>query len=102
MGSGELLVELVLEPLLSLRIRALGTVPVAAGMMTAVLSATALAVIEAVSIMSCAAVWDGPEGLLVGERQMGVALEVLRGVTLEDIADSRHEASPCIRELIRW
>jgi hypothetical protein len=92
---------LFVEPLLGSVLLTLGAVALATGMMTAVLSATALAVREAVSIMSGAAVLDGTDGLLVGERQMGRARQVLWRVSREDIADGGHEASPCRRELIR-
>ena len=67
--------ELGLEPLRGPAMLTLGTVAIAAGVVDTVLPVTALAVIEAVSIMSALAVWDGTDGLVVGERSMGVALE---------------------------
>ena len=56
---------------------ALRTVPVATGMTNAVLIATALALIEAVAVMSAAAITDGTDGLSVREWQIGKALEIL-------------------------
>ena len=97
---GQLFVELLVKPVLRFMMLTLGAVAIAAGVVDAVLPATALAVIEAVSIMSALAVLNGPHGLVVGERQMGIALEVLWRIGLEDVADC-HEASPCMRELMR-
>jgi hypothetical protein len=98
---GKLFVELFVEPVLSFMILTLGAVAIAAGVVDAVLPATALAVIEAVSIVSALAVLNGTNGLVVGERQMGIALEVLWRVGLADVADGGHEASPCMRALMR-
>ena len=63
--SRELLVQVVLEPLVGLMLLALGTVAVATGMLDAVVLATALALIEARSVMSAAAVLDGADDLAV-------------------------------------
>jgi hypothetical protein len=38
---------------------------------------------------------------VVEERQMGIAREVFWRIGLEDVADGGHEASPCLRELMR-
>lgn len=56
---GKLFFQLVVQPLLGFMMLALRTVPVAAGMIDMVLTATALALIEAVSVMSGSAVLDG-------------------------------------------
>ena len=63
--SGELFFQLVVQPLLGCMLLTLGTVAVAACVMDAVLPATALALIEAVAVVSGAAVLDGTSGLLV-------------------------------------
>jgi hypothetical protein len=101
-GPWELFVEMVISPLLSFMMRTLGTVSVATGVMDAVLAATALALREAVTVVSTLAMQDGTEGLLVCHGQRGKAFQVLWGVSLEDIAEGGHEASPCMRELMRW
>ena len=80
---------------------ALRAMPVATGMMHTVLSATALALIEAVSIMSGSAVLYGADGFVVREWQIGIALKVLWCKGLEDIADGGHEVSPRINALMR-
>ena len=59
---------------------------IAAGMLNAVLPATVLALIEAVPVVSAAAVLDGADGLLVRGGQVGIALKILRSVSVEDIA----------------
>ena len=52
----ELCVQMVLEPLVSFMLLALGTVPVATGMIDAVLFPTALALIEAMAVMAALAI----------------------------------------------
>ena len=79
---GKLFVELFVEPVLGFVVLTLGAGAIAAGVVDAVLPATALAVLEAVSIMSALAVLNGTNGLVVGERQRGIALEVLWRVGL--------------------
>lgn len=98
---GKLFVELFVEPVLSFMMLALGAVAIAAGVVDAVLPATAVALIETVSIMAALAVLNGTHGLVVEERQMGIAREVFWRIGLEDVADGGHEASPCLRELMR-
>jgi hypothetical protein len=62
---GKLLLEVVFEPLLSFMLLTLGTVAVATGMIDAVVSSTAWALIEAMSIVSALAVLDGADDLAV-------------------------------------
>lgn len=100
--SGKLCVEMVLKPLLGFMVLTLGAVAVATGVIDAVLSPAALTLIEAVSIVAALAVLDGTDDLSVGERQMGVALQVLWGEGLEDIAQGDHGRSPCMSALMRW
>ena len=66
------MIEVVLEPLLGCMLLTLGTVPVATGMIDAVLAFTGWALIEAVAVMTTAAVWDGAEDLAVRQGQVGV------------------------------
>jgi hypothetical protein len=80
---------------------ALGTVAVATGMMDAVLAFTVWALREAVAVMATTAVLDGADDLAVGERQLGVALQVLRGKSGADVAQGGHGRSPCMRVLRR-
>ena len=65
MRPGELLLQVVMKPLRGFMLLALGTVPVATGMMDAVVLATALAVREAMSRVSALAVLDGADALAV-------------------------------------
>jgi hypothetical protein len=60
--SRKLLFELVQKPLLGVVMLTLRAVPIAAGMVDAVLFATALALIETVPILSAWAVLDGADG----------------------------------------
>jgi hypothetical protein len=62
---GQLFAQVVFEPLLSFMLLTLGTVAVATGMLDAVLSPTAVALIEAMPIMAAAAVLDGADDCAV-------------------------------------
>jgi hypothetical protein len=62
---GKLLVQVVMKPLLGFMLLALGRVAVATGMMDAVLFSTALALREAVSIVSTVAMLDSADDLAV-------------------------------------
>ena len=97
----ELFVQVRLEPLLRFMLLALGTVPVATGTIDAVFFPTALALIEAVAVMAALALLDGTDGLTVCRGEGGRALQVLRGKSRADIAESRHGSSPCMRALRR-
>ena len=62
---GQLSLQVVMKPLLGFMLLALWTVPVATGMMDAVVLATALALIEAVAIVPALAMLDGTDDLAV-------------------------------------
>ena len=62
---GQLVVQGVGEPLLGCMLLTLGTVAVATGMMDAVVSPTAWALREAVTVRSTAAILDGADALAV-------------------------------------
>ena len=79
----------------------LGTVAVATGMIAAVVPSTALALREAMSVVSTLAVLDSADDLAVCEGQLGIALQVFWGKGGEDIAQGGHGRSPCMSELIR-
>src|SRR5207244_8224323 len=98
---GQLLLQVVCEPLLSFMLLTLGAVAIAAGMMDAVLPPTVLALIEAVAVVSALAVLDGADDLTVGEGQMGVALQVLGRKGGEDSAEGGHDRSlpACVEAL---
>ena len=98
---GELFLQVVLEPLLGFMLLTLGTVTVATGMIDAVLSATAVALREAVSIVSTAAMAEGADDLAMRGGEVGVTLKVLWGKGGEDIAEGGHGRSPCMRALMR-
>ena len=90
---GQLLLQVVCEPLLSFMLLTLGAVAIAAGMMDAVLPPTVLALREAVAVVAALAVLDGADDLTVGEGQMGVALQVLLGKGREDSTQGGHGRS---------
>ncbi len=97
----ELFVQMVLEPLLSFMLLALGTVPVATGMIDAVLFPTALALIEAMAVMAALALLDSTDNLAVRGGEVGIALKVFWRKGGEDIAQGGHGRSPCMRALRR-
>jgi hypothetical protein len=99
--SGELFVEVVLEPLLGFMLLALGTVAVATGMMDTVVPPTARALIEAMAVMAAPAVLDGADDPAVREGKVGITLQVLWRKGGEDLAESGHGRSPCMREFRR-
>ena len=78
-----------------------GTVAVATGMLDAVVPPTAGTLIETVTVMATAALLDGADDLAVCERQLGVALQVLGRKSSEDVTESGHGRSPCMRALRR-
>ena len=101
MRPGQLLVQVVVEPLLGCMLLTLGTVAVTTGMMDAVVSPAARALREAVAVGSALALLDGADDLAVGSGEGGRAFQVLRGTSSEDIAESRHGSSPCMSALRR-
>jgi len=94
-------VQVVREPLRGGMLLALGTVPVATGMLDAVVSPTAVALREALAVMAAATVWDGADDLAVCSGEVGRALQGLRGTGGEEIAEGGHGRSPCMRALRR-
>ena len=66
-------------------LRTLWTVPIAAGVSDARLSATAVALGEAVAVVSGTARQNGVEGRVVCNGQMGGALQVFWGKGGEDV-----------------
>ena len=79
----------------------LGAVAIATGMMDAVVSPTALALIEAMAVVAALAMSDGADDLAVRGGEVGITLKVLWRKGVEDIAEGGHGRSPCRRELIR-
>ena len=98
---GQLLLQVVCEPLLGFILLTLGTVAVATGMLDTVLPPTAWALIEAVAVVSALAVLDSADDLAVGGGQVGRALQVFWSKSGEDIAEGGHGRSPCMRALRR-
>jgi hypothetical protein len=98
---GQLLLEVVCEPLLGFVLLTLGTVAVPTGMIDPVLSPTGGALREAVAVVSALAVLDGTDDLAVGEGQLGVALQILGRKGGEDVTESGHGSSPCMSALRR-
>jgi len=95
---GELLLQVVMQPLLGFMLLALGTVPVATGMLDPVVLATAVALREALSIVSALAVLASAEDLAGRGRQRGRALQGLWGKGGADIVEGGHGRHPCMRE----
>ena len=98
---GQLLVQVVLEPLLGFLLLTLGTVPVAAGMIDTVVLATTLALIEAVAVVPALALLDGTDDLAVRGGEGGIAFQILWRKSGEDILQGGHGWSPCMRALRR-
>jgi hypothetical protein len=99
--SGELLLQVMLEPLLGFMLLTLGPVAVATGMMDAVLPPTVLALIKAVTVMATLTLLDSPDDLAVRQREVRVALQVLWRKGGEDVAEGGHGRRPCLRALRR-
>ena len=75
--DGMWFVQVVLEPLVGCMLLTLGTVAVATGMVDAVLSPTAGALIEAMAVRAALALLDGADDLAVRDGEVGRALQVL-------------------------
>ena len=95
------LLQLCGEPLLRLRVLTLGTMAMAAGVQDAVTLSAALARLEAVSVVSGAAVEDGMERFVVGSGQGGMPRDGLRRIGGEDLREGGHGRSPRSTVLIR-
>jgi hypothetical protein len=100
MRPGKLFLQMVGEPLRGCRLRALGTVAGATGVIDAVCFPTAWALIEAMPIMAAAAVLAGADDLAV-RGEGGRALPVFWCQGGADIAEGGHGRSPCLRALRR-
>jgi hypothetical protein len=74
---GQVFVQVVLEPLVGLMLLAWGTVAVATGRVDAVVSPTAGALIEAVSVRAALAPLDGTDDLAVRSGEVGIARQGL-------------------------
>jgi len=94
---GKRSLQVVLKPLLACMLLTRGTVPVATGMMDAVVRATPVALREAVARVLAVALVDGAEDLAVCEGQRGGALQVCWRTSGAAIAEGRHGRSPCLR-----
>jgi hypothetical protein len=98
---GERSLQVVRKPLLGCMMLALGTVPVATGMLDPVWLATAVALREALSRVSALAVVESAAARAVRSRQMGRALKVRWGTGGAESAEGGHGRHPCMRELRR-
>ena len=90
---GQLFIQVVCEPLLGFMLLTLGAVAVPTGMVHAVVSATGVALIQAVTVVSTAAVLDGADDLAECEGQLGVALQVFWSKSSKDLAEGGHDRS---------
>lgn len=95
------LVEVVCKPLLGFLLLPLGAVAVATGMVHTVLPPTGVALREAVPLRPAVALLDGAEDLVVGEGQLGVALDVFWSKGGADVTEGGHDNRPCMRVLRR-
>jgi hypothetical protein len=99
--SRELLLQVVAEPLLGFMMLTLRAMTMATRMMDAVLTPTAWALRETVSIVATWAVLDGADDLAVRGGEGRIALKVCWSKGVEDIAEGGHGRSPCMREVMR-
>ena len=97
----ELLVQVVSEPLLGFMLLTLGAVPVATGMIDAVVPPTSWALREAMAVVSALTWLEGTDDLAVCGRERRIALQVLWRKSIEDITQGGHGRSPCMRALRR-
>src|SRR5215471_3171492 len=84
---GQLLLQVVCEPLRGFMLLTLGAMPMATGMMDAVLPSTVLALIEAMAVVAALVLSDGADGLVVGGGEVRRALKVFWRKGVEDIAE---------------
>ena len=96
--SGKLCLQVGVEPLLGFMLLTLRAVTIATGMRDAVGPPTALALREALSVVSAAAMADGADDLAVRGGEGGRTLQGLWRKGGEDIAEGGHGRSPCMRE----
>ena len=98
---GQLCVQVVLEPLLGCMLLTLWAVPVATGVIDAVLLATPLALREAVAVVPALALLDGANDLALCEGQMRGARKVFWRTSRAELAEGGHGRRPCRRALRR-
>jgi len=98
---GQLVFQVAGEPLLGFMLLTLWAMPIATGMIDAVLSPTTWALIEAVAVRAALALLDGTDGLAVRGGEVRIALQVLWRKGGEDVAEGGHGRSPCMRALRR-
>jgi hypothetical protein len=94
-------VQGVREPVLGCRLLTLWAVPVATGVLDAVVLAPPLALIEAVAVVPALALLDGANDLAMCEGQMRVALKVFWCKSSADLAEGGRGRRPCMRALRR-
>jgi len=97
----EVFLQMVVEPPLGFLVLTLRAVAVATGMIDAVVFSTALALIEAMSIVSAVAIADGVDDLAMRGGKLRIARQVLFGKGVEDVTQGGHGKSPCMSELRR-
>jgi hypothetical protein len=90
---GQLLLQVVCEPLRGFLLLTLGAVAIAAGMLDAVLPPTVWTLSEAVAVVAALALLDGADDLAVGEGQLGGALQVFWGKGGADLAEGGQDRS---------
>jgi hypothetical protein len=91
--SGQLLLQMMCEPLRGFLLLTLGTMAVATGMMHTVLAPTVWTLREAVAVVATLAVLDGTDDLAVGEGQLRGALQVFWSKGSADLTEGRHDRS---------
>ena len=89
----ELFLEVMCEPLLGFMLLTLRTVAVPTGMVHTVVSATGVALREAVAVRAALALLDGADDRAVCEGQLGVALQVFWSKGSADLAEGGHDRS---------
>ena len=98
---GQLLLQVVGEPLLGFMLLTLRAMTIATGMIDVVFFPTALALIEAVSIVSAAAILDGADDLTVRGGEVGRTRQGRWRTGGAEVAQGGHGRSPCMRALRR-
>jgi len=99
--TGQRSLHVVMKPLLGCMLLTRGTVPVATGMMDAVVLATAWARREAVALVPAWALLESADDLAVRGGEVGRTLQGLWRKGGEDLAEGGHGRSPCMRALRR-
>ena len=100
--SRQRLRELVVQPQLGCVVLTLGTMPMAAGMMDAVVLSTGVTGREARAVCPCPAAADGVDGLVVGGGEVRMTRNVLRGRGGAEGAYGGHDGNPRMSASRRW